>query len=423
MPHRALKLPAALLPADVPQAHSSISLVPATDVTPKPPSYFWPPGVAFGKLSIVLASTATCTSALIAEFAAKATVGGELPQTQGSVPIGDTAILAADGTVAERIRPQLDAAGADLNRIHFFGAVGNGVGVVKNFDPTADFKSFSTAVRANGSIKLVLVELTVPRIDAGMVENYKATFATFCTIAREQDLAVVLLLHPAGNPMARSQIAAAINVLSSWQGVGAVGFVTRENAGGRWLLVWAKNIVGHDAPGIAFQIEAKIMSSGVPAAVIVWDPKPVAATKTMRLLDVGGESSGRRSELQRAKDFFAAQIAKGPVKISKIEKRAAAVGINKATLTRARKELGIEVISEEEFAGAVKEAKDFLLAVLANSPVAAKAIERKAAAVGISKASLRRARKALKIKVRRKGGFAGKGRWVWRLRRSKNSGN
>jgi hypothetical protein len=259
-----------------------------------------------------------------------------------------------------------------------------------------------------------LVELTVPRIDAGMVENYKATFAAFCTIAREQDLAVVLLLHPAADPMARTQIAAANNVLSSWQGVSAVGFVTREKAGGRWLLVWAKNIVGHDAPGIAFQIEAKIISSGVPVAVVVWDPKPVVATKIMRLLAVGRESSARPSKLQRAKEFFAAQIKDGPVKITKIEKRAAAA--------RARNELGIGVISEDEFTGAVKKAKDFLLAELANGPVAAKTVQRKAATAGISKASLRRACKALKIKSKRKGGVAGKGWWVWRLRRSTNSG-
>ena len=77
------------------------------------------------------------------------------------------------------------------------------------------------------------------------------------------------------------------------------------------------------------------------------------------------------------------------------------------------------MISGEEFAGAVKKAKDFLLAVLANGPVVAKTIDRKAAAAGISKASLRRARKALKIKVRRKGGFADKGRWVWQLRQFK----
>lgn len=395
----------------------TVSLVRATDVAPKPPSYFWPPAIAFGKVAVILAPTPTCTSALIAELVAKASVGGELPQAKGPVPRSDTVVVAAEVAVAERIRPQLEAAGADLNRVDFLGSgAGQAVGL-KRFEPAADCTALRAAIRACGTIKLVVVEFTSRRIDADMAQNYMAIFAPFYTIARELDLAVVLLLHPAADPRARNQIARAANTVASFESVGAVGFVTREKTGGRWVLVWAKNIVGHDAPGVAFRIEAKVISSGAPAAVIAWDPEPVAAPETVKLLAVGGESNARPSKLQRAKDFLAAQTNEGPVKAAKLEKRAAAAGINKATLTRARKQLGIGVGSKDELvkSSAVKRAQDFLLAELAGGPVAAKALQRKADKAGISWASIRRARKALKVKSKRKDGVADKGRWVWRL--------
>jgi len=389
----------------------NIALIRATDVAPKVPSYFWPPSIAFGKISAILAATPACASALIGTLAAKASVGGDLPQSQGPVPITGTAIIASEIAVAERIRPELDAAGADLNRVHFLGD--GKIGGLRVFEPILDTKAVVSAIRAACGIKLVLVELTVPRIDAGIAQTYKGLFAAFYTIARELDLAIVLLFCPADGLTARKQIAQTAKPLL--QSMSAVGFITRETTSGRWVLVWTKNVVGHDALGIAFRIESAPIDSGGPAAVIAWDPDPVPATKTATLANAGDEPNTTPSKLQRAKDFLNDQLSRGLVKVTKLERRAVAAGISKAALTLARKELGIEVGSKGKLS-ALKRAKDFLLAGLANGSVPAKSIQRKADAAGVSRASLRRAAEALKIKKRRKGGLGSKGRWVWRLR-------
>lgn len=399
----------------LPPPQPTIGLVLATDVAPKVPSYFWPPAIAYGRVSVVLATTMACASALAAELAAKASVGGELPQSQGPVPITGAAIIASEVAVAERIRPELDAAGADLSRVHFLGDTGGKIGGLKAFEPIVDTKAVISAIQTVGGIKLVLVELTIPRIDVDIAQNYKGLFASFYTIARELDSAITLLFHPADDLTTQKQIARAANAVASLQSISAVGFITREKATGRWVLVWTKNVVGHDAPGIAFRIESSITNSVGPAAVIAWDPEPVAATETVKLLGIGGDANAMPSKLQRAKDFLADQLSAGLVQVTKLERRALAAGISKAALTRARKELGIEVGSKSRLS-ALKRAKDFLLAELANGSVSAKAIQRKADTAGISKASLRRAAEALKIQKKRKGGIGSKGRWVWRLR-------
>jgi putative DNA primase/helicase len=393
-------------------APPTIGLVRAEDVAPKLPFYLWPPAIAFGKVSVILATTTACTSALTAELAAKASVGGELPQTQGPVPITGTAIIASEVTVAERIRPELDAAGADLSRVHFLVDIGGKIGGLKAFEPIVDTKAVISAIQTVGGIKLGLVELTIPRIDVDIAQNYKGLFASFYTIAHELDSAITLLFHPADHLTTQKQIARAANAVASLQSISAVGFITREKATGRWVLVWTKNVVGHDAPGIAFRIESSITNSVGPAAVIAWDPEPVAATETAKLLGIGGDANAMPSKLQRAKDFLADQLSAGLVEVTKLETRALAVGISKAALTRARKELGIEVGSKSRLS-ALKRAKDFLLAELANGSLSAKSIQRKADAARISKASLRRAAEALKIRKKRKGGI--KGRWMWRL--------
>jgi hypothetical protein len=351
----------------------AVNLVRAADVPAKPVPYFWPPAIAFGKVSVILASTASCTSALVAELAAKASVGGELPQSQGPIPISDVAILATEVAVAERIRPQLDAVGADLGRVHFVASNGGQVVGVKRFDPLADRKPLVAAIQACGNIKLLLVEYTASRIDADITRNYKGVIAAFSAIARELDLAIVILLHPAADPPGRKQLAQAANAVASLHPAGAVGIATRENSG-RWVLAWIKNIVGHDAPGLAFRIEAKVTSSGGPAAGIAWDPEPVAATETLKLLTVGGGSNAEPSKLERAKEFLAEQVKTGLVDAAEVDALAAAAGIGKSTLTKARKALGIEFGKKDTLIklGALKRAKGFLQAELANGSALAK---------------------------------------------------
>jgi putative DNA primase/helicase len=394
-----------------------VNLVRAADVPLKAVPYFWAPAIAFGKVAVILASTATCTSALIAELAAKASGSGDLPQSQGPVPISDIGIVAAEAGIAERIRPQVDAAGADLSRVHFFSSAGGKTIGMNRFDPMADCKPLSAAIRAAGNIKVVLVEFAIPRIDADLPRNYKGFISVFSTIARDLDVAVVVLFHPAGDPPGRKELAQAANAVALFHAVGAVGIATREPNSGRWLLAWIKNVVGHDAPGLTFRIEAKVTSSGGPAAGIAWDPEPVAATETLKLMALGGGSNAEPSKLKRAKEFLAEQVKTGLVDAAEVDALAAAAGIGKSTLTKARKALGIEFGKKDALIklGAVKRATVFLQAELANGSVSVKAIRRRAKEEGISKASLRRAYEALKIESKRKGGAAGKGHWVWRL--------
>src|SRR5580704_13585141 len=95
-----------------------VKLMSAEEVATSTMTYLWPPTIARGQLTVMLAP-AGCTSALMTELAAKASVGGSLPQCPTNVPSSQVAMFAPEARIKATIRPQLEGAGADLARIHF----------------------------------------------------------------------------------------------------------------------------------------------------------------------------------------------------------------------------------------------------------------------------------------------------------------
>ena len=158
-----------------------------------------------------------------------------------------------------------------------------------------------------------MTELTASRIDVDIARTCKAVIASYYAMARELDLAIVLLIHPADAPDGRNQLALAANAVAFLPAVGAVGVAAAQKKSDRWIVAWTKNVVGHDAPGVAFRIEAKVTSTGGPAACIVWDPEPVAATETVKLLAVGNKIDLKVVEVKRAKEFILEQLSAGLV--------------------------------------------------------------------------------------------------------------
>ncbi len=92
-----------------------------------------------------------------------------------------------------------------------------------------------------------------------------------------------------------------------------------------------------------------------------------------------------------------------------------------STVTMTADEAVAAMGGDLEGRSASEEAKQFLLQVLTDGPAPAKEVKKLAEEAGISIASLRRAKHALRVEVCREGGAAEKGQWVWALRCSNKS--
>jgi putative DNA primase/helicase len=324
-------------------AEPALMLVPAAAVAASAIQYLWPPTIALGKVTVILAPAA-CTSVLMTELAAKASVGGSLPQCQIKVPLSQVVIFAPEMRIKTTIQPQLDGAGADLTRVHF--PTSGGKMGIDTLDEEFLFQALSAATPNVDDLKLALVELGSARSGADLAEHLSRWLVAFQGRASQLGVALVLVIQHPDDPAAPKQIRLAAKGIAATNVVGAVGFVAREKGDGRWVLNWVKNLVGHEAPAIAFRIAQKTTKSGTPVAGLVWDAEPAAMTEVGTLQDripLGGRASTtRRNAVHRAEDFLTQILHSGPVPVEKAVADGTAAGISEASLRRACKSLGVQ---------------------------------------------------------------------------------
>jgi hypothetical protein len=85
-------------------------------------------------------------------------------------------------------------------------------------------------------------------------------------------------------------------------------------------------------------LKERIIGERIFTSYVDWEPEPVATTADEALAADGKSSLA----LAEAEDFLQALLADGEVPSKQVEEEAQEIGITKATLRRAKKELGIK---------------------------------------------------------------------------------
>jgi hypothetical protein len=111
----------------------------------------------------------------------------------------------------------------------------------------------------------------------------------------------------------------------------------------RKLFVKAKNNLAPDKKALAYGMGVKIvgydakLGVDIEAPFIVWHSQHVEITANEAMQAVGGKTA-----MREAKEFLRERLGAGPVNSDDIAEEAEQEGIAKATLRRAKKELGIK---------------------------------------------------------------------------------
>ena len=101
-----------------------LAIICARDVSPKRVDWIWPQWLARGKLHDIIGVAGVGKSTVLIDIVARATRGGPFPPDNDAAVCDPVTVLIAgveDG-LADTIRPRLDAANADLSRVHFVTA-------------------------------------------------------------------------------------------------------------------------------------------------------------------------------------------------------------------------------------------------------------------------------------------------------------
>jgi putative DNA primase/helicase len=252
-----------------------IQIVRATDVTPKKIAGLWGDRFYRGKIGLIAGDPGLGKSQIAAYMAATVSTGGDWPFGEGSASRGDVIYITAEDGVGT-IRPRLEAAGADLDRVHIVERVVDQFGE-RPFSLIADMTSLDQALTALRKPRVVIVDPVNACLSSihglpfnpNSVSQVRALVCRLESLATRHRVAIICVTH-----FTKAKNAALFRVTGSFAFVAAarsVFTVTRKE--GDWdtrVLAPAKNNHATDGNPIGFRIKQRITTGNIVAPYIAF---------------------------------------------------------------------------------------------------------------------------------------------------------
>jgi putative DNA primase/helicase len=250
-------------------------------------------------------------------------------------------MLSAEDSTKDVIRPRLEAAGADLDRVYIIEAAKDGDGRERTFDLQHDIDKLRKIVADFGDVALVVIDPITSymgsKIDSHRTTDVRAVLEPLARFAEETGVAVLAVTHP---PKA-AQGKAINSFTGSLAFVAAVrlAFIVAEEAEtNRRLMLSVKNNLGAQAPGLGYQFEQRLVGKkNIVASCIAWDGAPVTMTADQAI----NQSRVDTDRMTDAKEFLLEYLAQGPMSVEQVKEAAKAQDISDKVLRRAREKLGV----------------------------------------------------------------------------------
>jgi len=315
-------------------------LVRLSDVQPELVRWLWPGRIAMGKLTLLCGDPGLGKSFITLDLAARTSCGSPwpdlplLPNTKGGV-----ILLSAEDDLADTIRPRLDAAGADAAQIVAIQAVrriqGDGATQVEYFDLTQDLPALEAAIQQTTGCRMVIIDpLTayLGKTDSHNNAEVRAILARLFDLAARHGVAVLAVTHlnKANSLPAIYREMGSLAFVAAARAVWAVVRDENDETGRRRFFVPIKNNLGTDETGLAYALE-----SVGQAAHVAWESEPVNVRADDALNGGGRKAAIREDASQFVIDTLNANG--GDMLSEELSEAAEAHGISKITLRRAKK--------------------------------------------------------------------------------------
>jgi putative DNA primase/helicase len=319
---------------------SGYRLIPLADVTAEQVDWFWKGYIPFGMLTGLYGDPGVGKSTIAVDLAARATTGRTMPD--GSPGMGPTnvIILSAEDPFAEVIRPRFDAAGADIARVSTVTMeMDDAERTTRPLVIPDDLDRLEAAIRELDA-KLVIVDVLMAYL-SGEVNSYRdqdvrRALMPLQALAERTGAAILLIGHPNKN----GQQSPIYRVGGS---IGIVGtyracLVAAPAPEDPSLLVLAtlKMNLAPTPPALSYRIR-----DAQGTGVVTWEG---ISRHTVATLFANGRTDGRGEALRDAVEFLQDVLRDGPIRSTVVEEAASAEAISMATLRRAKKKLKVEAV-------------------------------------------------------------------------------
>jgi len=306
----------------------------ASEIKPEPVRWLWTNRIPLSKVTVLDGDPGLGKSLLGLEIAARVSRGEPLPGDEAGLS-GGAVILSAEDGLADTIRPRLEAAGADLNRVVIVRYAPEKEGERTVSQVPRDIPRVEEAIARVGA-KVVVIDVLLAYLgsdtDSYRDQDIRLALAPLASSATRSQAAVLVIRHlnktGGGNPLYRG--GGSIGVIGAARAAMLVA-ADPENSDVR-LLAMTKSNLGRPAPTLAYRIEDR---AGVPRVAWQGESQHTAASL---LATVSGEDSGALAD---AKHFLLEELKAGPVAASEVYRAAEQAGIKTATLRRAKASLGV----------------------------------------------------------------------------------
>jgi putative DNA primase/helicase len=306
--------------------------------------WLWLHWLALGKLHLIAGAPEAGKTTIALALAATVSSGDRWPD-ETRAPAGNVLIWTSEDSLADTIKPRLVRMGADLTRIKFIVAQRTADGKTRPFCPATDMPSLIEAAKTiNGGVQLLIIDPIVAAIGTKTNSHNNAetrnSLQPVVDFAETANCAVIGISHftkgtGGKDPIERVTGSLAFGALPRIVFAAAKTDETAEGDMPR-IFVRAKSNIGPSGGGFGYDIDAAPLMErpDIVATRVAWI-EPIEGT-ARELLDAAGPQP-ENTKKENAEVLLMAILPKGEKRLqTDVEKEAAANGISKATLRRAK---------------------------------------------------------------------------------------
>ena len=293
----------------------------ASSITPRPVEWLWPGFVPLGKITVVAGQMGQAKSLWTTWLAAQTS-----QRMRGAI------ILNAEDDPEDTIRPRLEAAGADLDRVWIEAGV------------EIDVQKIARVIDDIDAQLVVIDPITAfmgSAINSWKSQDVRRFGEPLRRLAADMGVAVLMVQHlnrrsDAGDPLARIADSQGIPQLARSVLVWGPDPADQEgDQGSRKALTRAKGNLAKARASATFTIVEKAIDSGMLAPALErGDDKDISAD------DVVADNHTRTAH-DEAVEWLRSLLADGPVPAKDGTAKAREIGISQRTLERARRAAGV----------------------------------------------------------------------------------
>jgi predicted ATP-dependent serine protease len=260
---------------DTSAAKRGVVVTRAADLKPQKLARVWNGRFFLGKVGLIAGEPGLGKSQISIHMAATVSTGGDWPRGEGSARRGDVIYISAEDRAADTIRPRLEAAGADLKRVHIVEAVNDALGT-RPFNLLTDLGPLDEILQTLRKPRLVNIDpinaclssTDVHRFNPNSVTHVRALLGRLESLAAKHRVAIVGVTHFT-KAKGRSTLA---RVTGSFAFVAAVPSVftveRKQDDPSQRVFAAAKNNLTADNVPLVFRIQQGL--GEIPAPYVVF---------------------------------------------------------------------------------------------------------------------------------------------------------